>query len=267
MWKWSGIASGGNDKEQCLHSGYRTLLDKYSAKATTIPYFRLCANSLVVVQEFSLVAFVIASHQVATESTKALSCSLFLANGIRNGGVWDNNFVALVEMDLISLNPTLRGAILILLFTFFVFAIITRRMKLSLRHIVRFLAATFVLRIIALVSRCLVSLCSISESMIAALIFAGMTIHLFMQDYSYANGIGPEPIKPPMMADWFSFKNASLLASIFASSQTNSVMPMFMAVFIFMEFPHFRFHLSKTYPAHLSGTCTLVLKVVSHSPF
>lgn len=216
---------------------YDTVFDTFAAKPRHRTLFRLCANSLVVVQEFSLSCYFLARHRRAVlpesderhlnSSNLAILSALFLA--IYYGTKSD---------------PTKQQ---------------DRRIKARQRAFDSLLLAVL-LRFLASLLRTLTA--SYSSDTVQSLALAGMALHVAACDYTYADGIGRDTTllqqrqRPP-----FSGGTVALNAALFSttllisrlSSNGGAYLFSTLAVVLFAFYSGTRHAVAATYPPSCNG--------------
>lgn len=175
-------SSDDNGSSMDLRGGqketYDEIYSRYSSKPAHKSLFQLVANSLVVVQEFSLTCFFLARHRIAHQeenvTKKGISRVMIQQQNLQQLDI--SNYVMLAALLTAVFyssraDPSRQQS---------------RRSKVRQRGIDALLLAIF-LRLLASLLQSLTA--SFSSDTVQLLAFGGMLLHLVACDYSYANGI------------------------------------------------------------------------------
>jgi hypothetical protein len=270
LWKWSGCSKPthgcpitSNNSEE----NYQNLLRKYTSRAKHVPLARLCANALVVVQEFTLIVYILLVHRVAARYASReddASTRVPTLDGTLVHDLFDNDLVLTNATILVYACLTVPTILTVLpLFC----AARGQSARFITDWIVRPSVTAAVFRVAAaLAVRYLIAVLSIGGDVAHEtreyLEYAGMLVHLLVKDYSAANGMGlttdhcgrRDKVWPASLGDFMSIKNAGIFASLLANSQVNSFLVGYMSMLIFLHYPAFQSDVSKAFPPHSSST-------------
>lgn len=221
-------------------SSVDSVLSIYATKPPRIPFFTLCCNALVVVQEFSLTCFVLARHRLVwlQQEHKQQHVPQFHVDA--------SNLLLLVAL-LVAVahgNTQIQSQ--------------DRRTKVRQRAFDSLLLA-FVLRFASAFLQSLTA--SYSSDTVQRLAILGMLWHVLACDYSYANGIVTTPpstgARPVFGGGTFAL-NAALFSTTLMVSRIHDNQTVFvfisLSVVVFAFYSTTRHDMAQTHPANLSGT-------------
>lgn len=211
----------------------------YASRPSTIRFFTLCCNGLAVVQEFSLTCFVLARHRMVwlqQQQQQQVQRSLLEAS---------NLFLVvalLVAVVYGNAQPKTQD----------------RRTKVRQRITDSFLLA-FVLRFASSFLQSLTA--SYSSDTVHRLALLGMSCHVLVCDYSYANGhatIQASNVSRPIFGGGTFALNAALFSTTLLVSRIHDNQTVFLfislSVVVFAFYSTTRHDMARTHPAHSSGT-------------
>lgn len=170
---WQGSSVSDNERGSETNETYQATLGRFSSRPAQRSLRLLCCNALVVGQEFALVCFLLARHQVALEDEHQR-----LSPGLLQQRI-DRSTFAILSALVVVLFYSAKSAKV---------SLQDRKAKAKQRLTDAFLLAVL-LRFAASVLRTLTA--SYSSDTVQALAIAGMIVHLLVCDYSYANGKAP----------------------------------------------------------------------------
>lgn len=232
-------------------SSLEELRQTFTVRPPRRTLFQLCANAVVVVQEFSLTSFLLARHKI-----------MLLSNS--HNSKQKNMYIDLSTVFIV----------LALLTAIFFSARADpstpqqdRITKITQRSSDAALLA-LLLRWMAGVLQSLTA--SYSSDTVEALSLAGMTVHLLFCDYSYANGRGSaatrtsapttsnRETRPPFLGGIHSLNAALFSTTLLVSRLPDSLSAylfLALAILVFAHYPATRHAISASYPAAHSGAC------------
>jgi hypothetical protein len=294
LWKWQTGRNGAraNDStsrpnlpcptttsngDSGVEENYPFLLRKYATRATPVAWWRLCANAVVVVQEFVLVVYVLLVHRVlalplASSSLSAVRQEDSDASTATNPTTtWDFDFFCAKRNDPVLLTMTTMIMVLTSLYLpVHVWSPLRRRSSISSWTAADWLVGPCVgavmFRVVALALRYLMTLFfSLTDRQYCEC--AGMLIHLLIKDYSLANGMmmkRPEttdrdkmrPTTSLSLTELLSLKNVGIFSSLLANSQVDDsfLVGSYMAILIFVYYPRYQSDVAIAFPPYRSGT-------------
>jgi hypothetical protein len=296
LWKWqSGRSGAGADdspsrpKLPCsttttnggsaAEENYPFLLRKYATRATPVPWWRLCANSVVVVQEFALVVYVLLVHRVlalplASSSSSALRQEDSDAStATKPTTTWVFDFFFAKRNDPVLLTMTTMIMVLTSLYIP-IFAWSQKRRSSRLSWTADWLVgpcvSALMFRVVALAVRYMIALFfSLAHRQYCEC--AGLLIHLLIKDYSLANGMmmkRPEttdrylphdkvrPTTSLSLTELLSLMNVGIFSSLLANSQVDDpfLVGSYVSILIFIHYPRYQSDVARACPPHRSGT-------------
>ena len=244
---WKSATSGAHQEEE--EESLDRIRQHYTVRPVPRTLFRLCAQAVVVVQEFALTCFLLSRHEITTQQGELLRYQQYveIATAVL--------FLALLSAVYYGAraDPSRQQ---------------DRRSKIRQRSVDAVLLA-LLLRWVAGTLQSLTA--SYSSDTVQALALAGMVVHLLFCDYSYANGrrrrIGGEssssstpqpPARPPFQGGTVSlnaalFSTTLLVSRLPSSSRLSAYLFVSLAIVIFALYPATRHAISVTYPAVYSG--------------
>jgi Phosphatidylinositol N-acetylglucosaminyltransferase len=225
----------------CEGKSFDELLDDASARPTYESVPRLCANALVVVQEIALTGYLLERHNVA----------LLVESG---------RFAAKLAIRIDQSSQLMCVALFIVVY-FSSRAERAPSQKKSIKVRQRLVDGILLACLLRFMSSLLRSLtASYSSDTVQFLVIAGVLLHLFACDYSYANGQEPLVVasrqrRPPFQGGTISL-NAALFSTILLVSRLRSNASAFflvcVSIVLFAFFPVTRSAISASYPVHSS---------------
>jgi hypothetical protein len=271
LWKWSGSKPIHGCPITSNSENYQDLLRKYTSRAKHVPLARLCANALPVVQEFTLIVYVLLVHRVAARYASRDDDDA--ATRVPTwGGTLVHDFFA---NDLVLTNATILVYACLTVPTILTVSPLFGAKRQSARFITDWIVRPFVTAAVfrvaaALAVRYLISALlnidgGVTHETREYFECAGMLVHLLVKDYSAANGMGQttdhcgrrDKVWPASLGDFMSIKNAGIFSSLLANSQVNSFIVGYMTMLIFLHYPAFQSDVSKAFPPHSSRTLLL----------
>ena len=228
-------------------TAYGDVFRAYSSKPKPKSFFRLCANSLIVVQELALSSYFLARHRMAVLPATPTS-DLHL--NYSNAAIISALFLAIFYGT--RSDPSKQQ---------------NRRVKAKQRGF-DFLLLAVLLRFLASVLRTLTA--SYSSDTVQSLAWAGMVLHVAACDYNYANGIGSDIILQQQQRPPFSGGTVALNAALFSTTLLNSRLSsnsgayLFssLAVVLFAFYSSTRHAISASYPPAASGELRTALHAI-----
>ena len=215
----------------------KALLDIFSTKYRQQSLWTLCCNSLVVGQEFSLVCLLLAGHRTA-----------------------------MLEQEQWRQAPSMMAISLALLIIIRCSETTTPSPKKMMIKVLDAILLTGILRLLSAIVKTLTP--SYSSDTVQALAIAGLIVHLFLCDYSYANGLSCSVHVISEIdhggRELFQVRNLSPNAVLFSTTllasriPSNSTVNVFVSstVILFVFYPATRHTISK-YSHAPYGTCRI----------
>ena len=218
--------------------------------------FQLCANSVVVVQEFALTSFLLARHQLT-----------LLYNP--DSASWHQQLY--LELSTAAIVLALLMAVV-----YSSRADQSKQQDRKTKFTQRSRDAILLALLLRWVAGMLQSLtASYSSDTVQALALAGMTVHMLFCDYSYANGrdtaatstttaisvVQAETAHPPFLGGIYSLNAAFFSTTLLVSRLPDRLSAYFfssLAILIFAHYPATRHAISASYPAVHSGESTIL---------
>jgi hypothetical protein len=271
LWKWSGSQPiHGCPITSNSEENYQNMLRKYTSRAEHVPLARLCANALPVVQEFTLIVYILLVHRVAAGYASRDD------DAATRVPTWGGTLVKeYFDNDLVLTNATiLVYACLTVPCTILILSPLFGARRQSARFITDWIVRPFVTAAVFRIAAALAVryLISAPLNIVGSDVtqhetreyfeYAGMLVHLLVKDYSAATGMRQttdhcgrrDKVWPASLGDLMSIKNAGIFASLLANSQVNSFLVGYMTMLIFLHYPAFQSDVSKAYPPHSSST-------------
>jgi len=263
---WKTSSQTDNDSETVAaqreeEDTYTTILNRFASQPPQKSLIRLCSNSLVIVQEFCLTYYLLVRHRIAIASEQDERQTATKR--------------ATVERSTIAMYVAL---LLVLVYSSRAERVPqqSRQSKVRQRGTDGLLLAVL-LRFLASLLRSLTA--SYSSDTVQALARAGMLLHLFSCDYSYANGKDPVDIgavhmrsaahehRRPSFRGGAVALNAALFSTTLLVSRPSSSLSAYffvsIAIVMFAFYPVTRCAIAASYPAHSSRKLLLYVPVSS----
>lgn len=228
----------------CEGRSFDELLDDSSVRPTRKSLPRLCANALVVVQEIALTSYLLERHNVALLIE---SGDLAAKLGVRIDQ--SSQLMCVALFIVVCFNSRAERA---------------PAQKKSIKVRQRLVDGILLACLLRFMSSLLRSLtASYSSDTVQTLVIAGVLLHLFACDYSYANGQEPLVVasrqkRPPFQGGTISL-NAALFSTILLVSRLRSNAASFflvcVSIVLFAFFPVTRSAICASYPVNSSRKC------------
>jgi len=247
----SSSSSSNNNSDgraKYANESLQEIRQRFTVRPPRRTLFQLCANAVVVVQEFALTSFIFARHKIMLLDTQTTTqrmqqndmyidlSTAFIVLALLTAVVFSARADATQQQDRLT-KITQRSSDAVLL------GLLLRWMS----GLLQSLTASY------------------SSDTVEALALAGMTVHLLFCDYSYANGRGSatktkqasdNKTRPPFLGGIHSLNAALFSTTLLVSRLPDSLSAylfLALAILVFAHYPATRHAISASYPAVYSG--------------